>query len=553
MPTANDPTLAPTVSEPTNMPTSTSVPTRLPTPSQPTKLPTLDPSFSTPTWAPSDAPTTPCLSFEAYCSNSKFNGIYNFNGYSRKWFAQSGDAVFSVSSLPDSSLHWSFSFPNDDEILLSDSYQSRFDAIPMWSLQDRSSSSVLESTISCAFACSVTVTPSASPTTSIPTPAPTSPSPTSATRYSLTLENHLVGDTSMSETDQIKWKNAIARLMNGPEEIIIVSMKSMVPEGRRALTNPELNVTAEVFFSTEQARNDEFSNLDTMNTHMNSLLEVYFPINDLTAFDTVYIGLAGQFTGEYYVPTMMPTSLPTIDTGVDIEIVIDGSDPDLDDITNITDTVTGTTTTVINVVNNDDGTTTVILACPECDPSDDVTTDVENSLDAGNIPVVSVQPFDSGAKSSGGDSEALRVVSSGTTWMLVALITASIFGLYILFTGRRKIKRCMTCTQKEKILEVPQGLIYDIAQPHVMGKAFPKVTSGSLTAMTRGNSFSSVWDVEGDDTHLEAIYSDDEGNVTIAIAPTHTEDGDIMTGCYGGDAFFGDKLPKRRWGGYDRS
>merc|ERR1719320_2234064 len=106
-------------------------------------------------------------------------------------------------------------------------------------------------------------------------------------------------------------------------------MKSMVPEGRRALTNPELNVTAEVFFSTEDARNVEISNLETINAHMNALLEVYFPINGLTAFDTIYIGLAGQFTGQYYVPTMMPTNLPTIDTGVDIEIIIDGSNPDL--------------------------------------------------------------------------------------------------------------------------------------------------------------------------------------------------------------------------------
>jgi len=536
------PTSSPVASLPTASPTSTSttttleptlkpslkpsnIPTSLPTSTKPTALPTASPIASLPTASPSSAPTTPCPAFEAYCSEPKFNGIYNFNGYNRKWFARDSSATFSLSALPDSSLHWIFETPEDELILLSHGYQSDFSSIPTWSMRDRLSSKEIESSIQCAFSCYLTVTPSASPSISEPTPAPTTARPTTSVRYSIVFDNHVVGEEFMTEEEQDSWKKAVAQLLHGPDAVEIISMKSMVPQSRRMLANPTLNVTAEAFFWTESARDTEIEKLQTQNTHMNSLLSVYFPMNGLETFETEYIGLAGSFDGSYYVPSNMPTLLPTVDSGIDIDIVIDGP-VNPDDITNVTDTVTGTTTTIINIIDNPDGTTTVTVDCPSCTPGDDISTDVQNGL--ATMDVVSVKTRDAGAK-NGVDSEALTVVSSSTTWMVTALIVASVLAAYVLWTGRRKIKRCIICEQKEKILEVPQGLVYDIAQPSEDPRGLPRgmSTSSVWTAVTEQQE----WAKEGDETHLnDEYFTDDEGNVTIALEPARIQDGDMPTG-----------------------
>merc|ERR1711953_1107724 len=52
----------------------------------------------------------------------------------------------------------------------------------------------------------------------------------------------------------------------------------------------------------------------------------------------------------------------------------------------------------------------------------------------------------------------------------------------------------------------------------------------AATAVTRGNSFSSVWALEGDETRFDEAFSDDEGNLTIEINPAHIRDGDVPTG-----------------------
>merc|ERR1719419_86599 len=233
-------------------------------------------------------------------------------------------------------------------------------------------------------------------------------------------------------------------------------MKSMVPDGRRALTNPELNVTAEVFFETQEDFDVQYSHLLTENDHMNSLLEIYLPMKGIDNFETIYIGLVGQFDGQYYVPTNMPTLLPTRDDNTEIVIIIEGPG-DIDEITNVTDTVTGTNTTVISITDNGDGTTTIVIGCLQCDPDGTITTDVENGLEDSNISVISVNTRDGDAMNSG-DSAALKVVTSGMTWMIIALITASVLGIYLLWTGRRKMKRCLTCTKKQKVVEVPKDL-----------------------------------------------------------------------------------------------
>jgi len=265
---------------------------------------------------------------------------------------------------------------------------------------------------------------------------------------------------------------------------------------------------------------------------MNSLLEIYLPMKGIDDFETVYIGLVGQFDGEYYVPTNMPTLLPTRDDNTEIVIIIEGPG-DIDDITNVTDTITGTNTTVISITDNGDGTTTVVIGCSQCNPDDDITTDVENGLEDSNISVISVNTRDGGAMNSG-DSAALKVVTSGTTWMLIALITAAVLGIYLLWTGRRKMKRCLTCTKKQKVMDVPKGLDFEIAQANVLpANMLPRVMSESwtaATAVTRGNSFSSVWALEGDETRFDEDFSDDEGNLTIEINPARIQDGDVPTG-----------------------
>eukprot|EP00493_Phyllostaurus_siculus_P012310 UN12487 len=52
-------------------------------------------------------------------------------------------------------------------------------------------------------------------------------------------------------------------------------------------------------------------------------------------------------------------------------------------------------------------------------------------------------------------------------------------------------------------------------------------TSSVWTAVTEQQE----WAKEGDETHLDAEYfTDDEGNVTIALEPAHIQDGDMPTG-----------------------
>lgn len=458
-----------------------------------------------------------------------FDGVYNFNGYSRKWFTDGKDSTFSISALPDSSLHWTFESEAASEILLSNGFQADFTSMD-WALYDRLKSTEIDSPIFCNFACSVTVTPSSSPSTSFPTKQPVTMEPTAEVQHSLVLENHLVGNTFISDAEITLWKESISQLLHGPDAIVIIQTESMVPSSRRALANPTLNVTAEIFFASETDRDFHVSKLLNENDHLNSALAVYFTMNDLTSFETEYIGLLGHFGGSYYVPTNMPTQLPTGDSGIDIEIVIENPDDgDLDDITDIVDDTTGTTTTVISIEDNGDGTSTVLLSCPGCTSAEDVT-DLENTPG-----VISVQTRAGGARNGSDESEALQVVSSSTTWMLVALITAAIFFTYLGWTGRRKFKRCLTCTRKEKnVFEVPQPLQYDIAQPNQDLRAIGRGLSNSSVWTADGdetqNEKCSIWAAEGDETHLEADSFEfgGEGDVTIAVEPAG--DGDFVTG-----------------------
>jgi len=206
-PTPTFPTKTPTSLEPTKFPTSDEPsynPTTSPSISKPTNVPTISPLTSTPTVSPSLSPTIACMSFSASCSNSNFNGFYNFNGYTRKWSEESG-GLFSISVLPDSSIAWAFETPNHSEILLSQRYQSDFTSIGQWTTYDRSTL-MKQDDISCAFSCSGTLMPSSSPTTVLPTRMPVTKAPSGVPRFSLVLENHLVGGQSMTQSDQEAWK-----------------------------------------------------------------------------------------------------------------------------------------------------------------------------------------------------------------------------------------------------------------------------------------------------------------------------------------------------------
>jgi len=69
--------------------------------------------------------------------------------------------------------------------------------------------------------------------------------------------------------------------------------------------------------------------------------------------------------------------------------------------------------------------------------------------------------------------------------MIIALITASVLGIYLLWTGRRKMKRCLTCTKKQKVVDVPKDLEFEIAQANVLpANVLPRVMSESWTAAT---------------------------------------------------------------------
>ena len=86
----------------------------------------------------------------------------------------------------------------------------------------------------------------------------------------------------MNSFEQSGWVNAMTNVLNGPEEINIISITSMVPVSqgvsRRNLGNPDLNVTAEVVFYSEDARDAQVSTLsdDSQQANLNTVLGIMF-------------------------------------------------------------------------------------------------------------------------------------------------------------------------------------------------------------------------------------------------------------------------------------
>eukprot|EP00493_Phyllostaurus_siculus_P025813 UN26158 len=339
----------------------------------------------------------------------------------------------------------------------------------------------------------------------------------------------------------------MTNVLNGPEEINIISITSMVPVSqgvsRRNLGNPDLNVTAEVVFYSEDARDAQVSTLsdDSQQANLNTVLGIMFMMNGLAGVQSEFVGLMGSFDGAYYVPTNMPTEMPsiykakstfaptlmpTVATGTVITVVIDDvdpNDPDLgDEIKDVTDDATGDDTTIVSIEQNPDGTVTVTVNCETCDSTNNE--QVENDVNSGlsNLNVVSVRSTEGGAKNGGDEMAVAEVATSGTTWMMIALIVAAALVAYMSYINRRSLKNCVLCKRKEEIIEVPQGFDFEIAQPHMLPHG-----------LVRGDSVSSAWTAytaqtaatvvqEGDET---GAFSDFEGNETIDVVPANVQDG----------------------------
>jgi len=552
-PVTETPTKDPVTSIPTNVPSiaPSAMPTDAPVTAEPTNLPSVAPSASSPTQSPSVAPTRPCLAFTLECSSNLFDGVYSYDAWQRAWIEESTGDEFSVTIFP-TGLKWVFESRTNSALLISSSYDHDFSSISQWAISDRDLTQS-EST-ECSFECSASFYPSVSPsvsTTLEPSQTPVTSAPTMKQKHIFFVENHIIGRSALNSFERSGWVNAMTNVLNGPNEVNIISITSMVPiQGifRRNLGNPDLNVTAEVVFYSEDARDAQMSTLsdDSQQANLNTVLGIMFMMNGLAGVQSEFVGLLGSFDGAYYQPTNMPTEMPsiykakstfaptlmpTVATGTVITVVIDDvdpNDPDLgDEIKEVTDDVTGDDTTVVSIEENPDGTVTVTVNCATCDSTDNeqVADDVNNGLS--NLNVVSVTSTEGGAKNGGGEMAVAEVATSGTTWMMIALIVAASLVAYVSYINRQSLKNCVLCKRKEEIIEVPQGFDFEIAQPHMLPHG-----------LVRGDSVSSAWTAytaqtaatvaqEGDETG----FSDFEGNETIDVVPANVvQDGWEETG-----------------------
>jgi len=522
------------------------------------------------------------------CENDVFDGVYQYNSWKRSWMSDARE--FSIAISTASNLQWVI---EDDSnlALVSESYSPAFETIPLWELKDRTTGKTIEN-MSCLFTCSSTLLPSKAPSTFTNAPSKTpSMAPTTTTlaptkKSSLLIENHLVTDNkAFSETDENAWKAAINQLMFGSEEIHIISIDVMkrtaddeVPQ-RRELANPSLNITAEVFFATEANRDTQFDSLmdEAGRDNKNSILNLMFMFQpSLATVDSEYIGLLGEFDGEYFVPTNQPTNMPTsyptdsptfikkittlpptsfpsvpptVELGTTIVITIDGADPndpDLpDDITDVTDDVTNTTTTVISVIENPDGTVTITIDCPDCNPADDLdtSTDVQTQLTNNNDGEFNVLSVNTGGAAKNGGDGGVTVMTTGEEWMFAAIIVGSVLVLYAGYKDRKRVKRCVLCKSKPKVIEVPEG-VFEVAEA-AEAKDYVEDFFAN-PALMRQNSASSVWTQYTSvfhDQRINAHVQDQEGGETINVMPANVmerdgmpetgADGDVETGADG--------------------
>jgi len=551
-PTTISPTEAPATAIPTNMPSlmPSTMPTDAPVTSEPTNVPTVAPSASSPTQSPSLAPTTPCLVFSLECSSNVFDGVYSYDAWQRAWIEQTTGDEFSV-TISQAGLQWIFESVSNPGILVSNRYEHDFSSIPSWTMQNRFDTGKGEA-VECAFECSASYYPSSAPsvsTTLQPSSSPSTSAPTQKQKHIFVLENHISGRSTLNDAEQAGWVNAMTQVLNGPDEITIINMSPITVEQRRSLALPELNVTAEVVFYSELERDTQQAQLmdDSQQTNLNTLLGIMFMMNGMPGAQSEFVGLVGSFNGAYYQPSNMPTEMPsvykakatptpslmpTISSGTVITVVIDGVDPDDDnvgdEIKNVTDTVTGEDTTIISITENPDGTVTVTVGCLSCDDNDNdqIADDVSNELND-EFAVVSVDSSSRGGAKTGDDSVIAEVATSGTMWMMVALAIGGVLILYFSYINRRTIKNrfqtCMLCKQKDQILEVPEGFDFEIAAPNKdFMRGFPRINSAS-SAWTQRTAATFV---EGDETNYNYKSDDEfEGNETIDVMPANVQDG----------------------------
>lgn len=395
------------------------------------------------------------------------------------------------------------------------------------------------------------------------------------------IENHLLGTKSFDSEDTLVWSTAMGQLLKVPVENVLVTSTSLIENpGRRSLSTPELNVTAEITFDEEADLVDLYETLvdELGRTQLNILFDTVLNFQeDLEFLTSVWLGLAGTFDlSNYYYPTVSPSVQPTFeptnkptkdptlrptkvptsngkatpkptkapsskgdaletntedDSGTTVTIVLDGVDPNdddlLDDIANVTTTVIGSTTDVISITPNDDGTVTVVLdvACNFDDCGDDlddqdIVTAVEVGLnDAGHsMNVVSMTPE---AKNGNGDEMKVIAPISTFNWMIVALVCASCLCIYTIYTNRETF-----CVKKEKVLDIQD--VFDLAKPNNVGPA----PFADDIKLFKTISQSSIWtqytDVEeGNRTNYETDATDEEGEETMeVVCPDVAVEGD---------------------------
>lgn len=276
-------------------------------------------------------------------------------------------------------------------------------------------------------------------------------------------------------------------------------------------------MTAEIVYLDENVRDAQFDALqdDQSHDHLNAILTAYMSLNGLPSAVSEYIGVP-PFAGVYYSPsasptttavpsamptTEVPTEMPSVAEGTDITIVIDGVDPEDEDlpdtITNITDTITGENTTVVLITPNPDGTVTVVVECLTCDPNDDHDAEIETELgEALEAEIVSVNTGSGSAKN--GESVSM-VMTTGEEWMIVALMCASALFLVLCFMNRKKVMGCVACEQKEEIIEI-DGVI---ARPNTITEQWDD--NFDRKVLPHIASDSSVW------TQYTGIVIDDNG------------------------------------------
>jgi len=112
--------------------------------------------------------------------------------------------------------------------------------------------------------------------------------------------------------------------------------------------------------------------------------------------------------------------------------------------------------------------------------------------------------------------------------MLAAIIVGSVLVLYAGYKDRKRVKRCVMCKSKPKVIEVPAG-VFEVAEA-AEAKDYVEDFFAN-PALMRQNSASSVWTQYTSvfqDQRINAHVQDQEGGETINVMPANVVERDGM-------------------------